>query len=225
MNNFLESFFWIILTIAAYFSANKIYLKFKKPFLNPVLLSSVMLILILVTFKVPLETYNKGGSVITTVLGPLVVVLSIPLDKNRKTLLKNFIPIMAGTIAGILTSFVSVTILCRLFNIDDIILNSLMAKSITTPMAIEVTKMLGGNEAITIAAVIFTGVVGACIAPSVLKLVKIKNDTAKGIAIGNSSHAIGTSRTVEMGEEVASASSLAIALTGILTVFIVIIFF
>jgi len=219
----LAILFYIISTILIYILCNKLYKIFKSPLLNPVLISSCFIVLLLLLFKIPYSTYNKGGSVITEVLGPLVVILAVPLYKNRYDLMKNFIPIVGGISAGILTSFVTVIGLCKIFNIDNSIMLSLFAKSITTPMAVEATKILEGREAITIVAVVFTGILGAGIAPIVVKYGNIKSDIAKGVGIGTSSHAVGTSKAVEMGEEIGAASGLAIAVTGIITILLIII--
>ncbi|MDD2496425.1 MAG: LrgB family protein [Tissierellia bacterium] len=214
--------FYIILTITSYIISDKLYIKFKWPILNPLLLSSCLIIIILMIFNIPYSTYNKGGVVITSILGPLVVILAIPMYRNRYNLLKNFIPIVGGIIAGILASFVSVIGLCKLFKVDNSIILSLISKSITTPMAIEATNMLGGNSSITIIAVAITGTIGAIIAPMVIKYGKIKSDIAKGIGIGTASHAAGTSKAVEMGEEIGAASGLSIAVTGIITILFII---
>ena len=214
--------FFICLTIVIYMMCNKLYLKYKLPFLNPVLISSCFIIAMLILFKVPYSSYNRGGKMITGVLGPLVVVLAIPLYKNRSDLMKNFIPIVGGITAGVFTSFITVFLLCKLFKIDNSIMLSIFAKSITTPMAVEGTKILGGNTAITIIAVVMTGILGAAFAQPVIKYGKIKNDIAKGIGIGTSAHAVGTSKAVEMGEEIGAASGLAIAVTGIITILVII---
>lgn len=219
----LATLFYLTFTILIYVLCNKLYKKFKSTLLNPVLTSSFLLISLLIIFKVPYSDYNKAGTVITKVLGPLVVVLAIPLYKNKHALMKNFVPIIGGISAGILTSFVTVIGLCKILNIDNTITLSFYAKSITTPMAVEATKILGGSEAITIIAVVLTGIIGAGFAPIVIKYGKIKNDIAKGIGIGTSSHALGTTKAVEMGEEIGAASGLAIAVTGIITIVAVII--
>jgi len=218
----LISFFYLILTIITYMFFNKLYMKLKYPILNPVLVSSCFIILLLLLFKITFQTYNKGGKIITGLLGPLVVVLAIPLYKNKQSLIKNFIPIMGGVLSGIITTFITVLFLCKLFNVEYSIMLSLFAKSITTPMAVEATKILGGKESITIISVVITGIVGGGFAPLVVKYGKVKNDVAKGIGIGTSSHAIGTSKAIEMGEEIGAASGLAMAVTGITTILLII---
>ncbi|NLJ57305.1 MAG: LrgB family protein [Tissierellia bacterium] len=224
MTNIIISILFILLTIILYKFSIYINKKFKNTFLNPILVSALIIVLILKIFNIPYSEYYKGGKVILSGLGPIVVVLAIPLYRNRYTILKNFIPIIGGIIVSIITTFVSIILLCKLFKIDEMIFLSLLSKSVTTPVAIESTKLLGGNEAITVAAAIITGIIGAAIAPIIMKYGKIKNNIAKGIGIGASSHAIGTSKAVEINEEVGAASSVAIGVTGFLTIIAVIIF-
>lgn len=224
MVNFLMAIFYIWITILLFKGCIIISSKFKTTLLNPILISAIIIIIILKIFNIPFSDYNVGGSIITSVLGPIVVVLAIPLYKNRQDIIKNFIPIMGGVVSSIITSFVSVRFLCKLFGLDERIMLSLLSKSITTPMAVESTKLLGGNEAVTVLAVVLTGLIGAGLAPSVIKMGKIKNNIAKGIGIGSSSHAIGTTKAVEINEEAGAASGLAIGVTGLLTIIAVIIF-
>ena len=192
MINLFITIVFILLTIILFkFS---LLISKKISFINPILLTAIIIIIILKIFNIPYSDYYKGGSLIAKVLGPIVVVLAIPLYKNRHDLMKNFVPIMGGVLASIITTFVSVIVLCKLFGVDETIMLSLLSKSITTPMAIESTKLLGGNEAITVLAVVITGLIGAALAPIVIKLSKIKNNIAKGIGIGSASHAIGTDK-------------------------------
>lgn len=222
MINLFMTIAFILLTIVLFkFS---LLISKKISFINPILLTAIIIIIILKIFKIPYSDYYKGGSLIAKVLGPIVVVLAIPLYKNRHDLMKNFVPIMGGVLASIITTFVSVIVLCKLFGVDETIMLSLLSKSITTPMAIESTKLLGGNEAITVLAVVITGLIGAALAPIVIKLSKIKNNIAKGIGIGSASHAIGTTKAVEMNEDAGAASGLSIGVTGLLTIIAIIIF-
>lgn len=220
----MNRLFGILVTLMIYYVSRKIYSKYKWSFLNPILVSIVMLIGLLLVFQIDYEAYNKGGSWITYLLGPIVVFLALPLYKQIDKIKKNFIPIMGGVVAGIMTSVGSIIVLCQLFGLDETYVDALYAKSITTPLAIEVTKLTGGIESLTIVAVIITGVVGATIAPMVLKLGKVKHDVAKGIGIGTAAHGIGTAKAIEMGPEAAGASGLAMGLTGVLTVLLATLF-
>jgi len=214
----------IVVTIAVYALSRGIYSKFQWSLLNPILLAIILLIAMLLLVKIDYEFYNEGGKWITYLLGPIVVFLAIPLYKQVDKIRANFIPIMGGVMAGIITSVVSVIALCRLFGLDETYIASLYAKSITTPLAIEVTKLTGGIESLTIVAVIITGIVGASIAPMVIKVGRIKSDIAKGIGIGTAAHGIGTSKAIEIGPEAAGASGLAMGLTGVITVLLAAIF-
>lgn len=216
--------FYIMITVVVFVFSNKLYLRFKLAFLNQVFISSITIVLLLTLFKIPYSVYNLGGSVISRLLGPLVVVLAIPLYKNRLDLKKNFIPIILGAAVGVLSSFITIIFLCKVFKIDNLIFLSLVPKSITTPMALEAVKLLGGDGAITIFSVVVTGITGAGVAPLIVKYGRIKNDIAKGIGIGTSAHALGTSKAVEMGEEIGAASGLSIAVTGIITIIGIIVF-
>jgi len=223
MTDLLSVILFILLTAITFKFSLYVNKKFKIPFMNPLILTAAIIIIFLKVFNFTYSDYFKGGSIIASALGPIVVVLAIPIYKNRGALKKYFIPIMGGIGASIITSFVSVLILCRLFGIDQTILLSLLSKSITTPMAVESAKMLGGNESVTTLAVIITGLVGSAVAPSVVKTGKIKNNIAKGIGIGAAAHAVGTIKAVEMNEEAGAASGLAMGLTGLMTIIAIII--
>lgn len=224
MINVFMTIAFILLTIILFKFSLFISKKFKMAFMNPILMTAIIIILILKIFNIPYSDYYKGGGIIAGALGPIVVVLAIPLYKNRYDLMKNFVPIIGGVIASIITSFVSVIFLCKLFKIDETIMLSLLSKSITTPMAVESTKLLGGNEAVTVASVVVTGLIGAAVAPAVIKYGKIKNNIAKGIGIGSASHAVGTTKAVEINDETGAASGLAIGVTGLITIISIIIF-
>ena len=132
----LISLFFIVMTVFFYAASLKINEKYKIAAFNPIMISAFFIIVLLTVLKIPYEKYNMGGKIIAGALGPIVVVLAIPLYKNRIELMKNFVPIIGGVAASIITSFVSVIILCRLFKIDQTIFLSLLSKSITTPMAV-----------------------------------------------------------------------------------------
>ena len=210
----------ILMTVLVYSMSRKIYSRYQWSLLNPILVSIIVLIGLLIAFGIDYKVYNEGGRWITYLLGPIVVFLAIPLYKQIDKIKANFIPIMGGVLAGIATSVGSIVLLCKLFGLDDSYIASLYAKSITTPLAIEVSKLAGGVESITIVAVIITGIVGATIAPVIMKFGRIKSDVAKGIGIGSASHGIGTAKAIEMGQETAGASGLAMGLSGVLTVLI-----
>ena len=212
--------FGVCLTIIAYVIGMEIYKKFKLPILNPILIALIIIIPVLLYFKIPLETYKKGGDLISFFLAPATVVLAVPLYKKIDLLKQHFIPILGGVIVGVLASILSCTLIGKVLGLNLSLIKSSLSKSLTTPIAIELSKQVGGVVPITIVMVMITGITGAVMAPFICKVFKIKNEIARGIAIGTASHAVGTSRAIEMGETEGAMSGLAIGVAGVLTVFI-----
>ncbi|MGB6127407.1 MAG: LrgB family protein [Psychrilyobacter sp.] len=212
--------FGICLTIIAYIIGLEIYKKFKVPILNPILIALIIIIPILLYFKIPVETYKKGGDLISFFLGPATVVLAVPLYKKIDLLKQHFVPILGGVVVGVLSSILSCVLIGKVLGLDLSLIKSSLPKSLTTPIAIELSKQVEGIVPITIVMVMITGITGAVLAPFICKIFKIENKIAKGIASGTASHAVCTSRAIEMGEIEGAMSGLAIGVAGILTVFI-----
>lgn len=219
-----QPLFGILISIIAYIVGVAVYKRFKKTFLNPLLIANILIILFLIVFKVPIEYYNKGGEYILFFLGPATVILAVPLYKRLLLLKENLLPILIGVLVGSLTSVSSVVILGKILNVDSITLKSLIPKSVTTPIGMEISNNIGGVESITIIVIILTGIFGAVFGTSILNLFKVKHPIAKGLALGLNSHAIGTAKALELGETEGAMGSLAIGLTGVMTVFIASIF-
>ncbi|MCT4632160.1 MAG: LrgB family protein [Firmicutes bacterium] len=208
----------VAMTVIFYILSTVIYKKFKTPLLNPILVSTIFIIATLMFAGMDYEAYDMGGRHIKFFLGPSIVILAIPLHRQFHILKKSYKPILGGIITGIIVSFITVVGLSKLFNLNRELMLSIVPKSITTPMGILVTSEIGGLESITIASIILTGIIGAVLAPTVMKVFRIKNNVAVGIGIGTSSHAVGTSKAVEMGEVEGAMSSLSIAVAGLITV-------
>lgn len=215
LNDFLVS---IICTLVIYFLFSKLSKVCSFPLFNPVLMSILALVYILLSLEIPYERYDIGGQWISFFLGPITVMFAIPIYKQIPTLKKYWKAILIGISAGVLTSFAAVYIMAILFGIEKSLLLSLLPKSITTPMGIAACESIGGIVSITIISIIITGVSGHMLTPSICKLCKIDHPVARGIAIGASSHAMGTTRALEMGEVEGAMSSLSIGITGIITV-------
>lgn len=221
MREILETpMFAILLSILAYEIGLYINRRTKLAILNPLLISIVLVIAALAVFKIPLDKYKDGGNFISFFLTPATVILAVPLYKNINSLKKDYIAVISGILVGSITAIASVWALSRAFGLPRNLLASLIPKSITTPLGIELSKQIEGIPSVTVAAIIITGIIGAVFAEWVLKLCKITDETAQGIAIGTSSHALGTTKAVEMGEKQGAMSGLAIGLTGIATVVI-----
>ena len=220
MNNILSSsmFFGLFLTLATYMLALRIKKRFKSGLVNPLLIAIVMCIAVLLVFNIDYETYNQGAKYISGFLTPATVCLAVPLYTQIEKLKKNFRAIMAGILSGVITSLGSIFIMAKLLGFSREEYITFMPKSITTAIGMSISREMGGNVAITVTAIILTGVFGNIICEVVLKLFKIRNKIAKGIAIGTASHAIGTSKAMEIGEIEGAMSSLSIVVSGILTV-------
>lgn len=210
-------FFGIVLTIVAYEIGVACSRKFKLSLCNPMMIAAVLIIGFLLVSGIELETYNLGGDYIAIFLGPATAVLAVPLYKQLDKLKANLVPILVGILVGCFTSFAVVVFCANLFHLNEILHLSLLPKSITIPMGVELSNSIGGIPAITIASIVITGITGGVVAPIVCKVCKIKHPVAQGIAVGTSSHAVGTAKALEMGETQGAMSSLAIGVAGVFT--------
>ncbi|WP_462378546.1 LrgB family protein [Holdemania filiformis] len=219
MNELLNGpFFFTGLCPIVYLLACRLQRITRKTWLNPLLVSILILIGILSVLRIPYAHFKEGSSVIAMMLTPATCVLAIPMYNQRKILKQNLAAILIGTFLGALSSILSVTLLCRIFGLNELITRSLLPKSVTTPIAVSVCEVSGGLPAITVAAVILTGILGSIVIPLLFTKLKIKNSVALGITLGTASHAMGTSKAIEIGEQEGGLSGLAIGITGIFTV-------
>ena len=220
-NVFDTEIFGVILTILFFNIGIYIQKKTNKPIFNPLLIATLGIILFLSITKIPYESYKLGGDRINFFLGPVTIVLAVPLYKQFDLFKKYLLEILIGISCGVVVSFISIKLIGHFTNADVDIINSLIPKSITTPMGISLTKTLSGVEAITVVSIILTGILGAIISPIVFKIGKINNPVAKGIALGTSAHALGTTKALEMGEVEGAMSGLSIGISGIITVILI----
>jgi len=200
-----------------------LYKKVKTPLLNPLLVTLIGLMLALSAFNIPLESYEESVSLFSFLLGPATVALAYSVYKQRQILKEHFVPIVAGCLVGSVVSMVSAYGLCKLLGLGNDMALSFVPKSVTTPIAIAASQELGGITSITVAAVIITGILGAIFSPTMAKVFRVKSSIAKGVAIGACSHAVGTTKAIEMGELEGAMSGVALAVSGILTTIIVIV--
>ncbi|AVQ19801.1 LrgB family protein [Fusobacterium mortiferum] len=210
--------FGVIISLIAFEIGKFIFNKTKLAIFNPLLIATIIVMGFLNIFHITVVDYMLGGNLIVFFLAPATVVLAIPLFQQIDLLKKHFIPIIGGGIVGAVVAILSVIILGKLLGIDHQLLVSFMPKSITTPIGIELSKMLGGIPSITVFAIIITGITGNVTAPFIYSIFRIKNPIAKGLGLGISSHAVGTSRAIEMGKVEGAMSALSIVIAGILTI-------
>jgi predicted murein hydrolase (TIGR00659 family) len=211
-------FFGVLVSILAYEFG--VFLKKKLGFAicNPLLIAIVVVILILAATGIEYDDYKQGADLLSYLLTPATVCLAIPLYEQIQLLKDHAKAIFAGILSGVLTSLLSILAMAVLFGLDHEMYVTLLPKSITTAIGMGVSEELGGIVTITVAVIIVTGILGNVIGAQVCRLFKIEEPIARGIALGSSSHAIGTARAMEMGEIEGAMSSLSIAVAGLLTV-------
>ena len=185
---------------------------------NPLLIAVLLIIIFLTVFHIDVDTYNKSGEFINMFLGPSTVVLAVPLYKQMDLLKKNAAAILTGISVGSIIGICMIIGISYYLRLDSDIIKSLIPKSVTTPIGIAISSQLGGIVPITVLAVIVTGIMGSIIGPAVCRIFRINNKVAIGVAIGTASHAIGTSKALELGEVEGAMSSLSIGIAGIVTV-------
>ena len=182
------------------------------------------IISILLLFHIPIEDFNQGGNIVSMFLSPATAVLAVSIFNQLAALKKNLLPVLAGCLAGAVTSITSVILLSKAFGLDEQVKNALIPKSVTTPIAMAVSEQLGGLVPITVAAVVVTGIIGCACAPVMIKLFRVKDPIAAGVAIGACSHALGTTKAIELSETHGAMSGIAIGISGIFTVLITLFF-
>lgn len=215
---FFNPYFGLILTLAcgSLFWRLK---RFKKlSWINPLLFSVILIIGLLVSLHIPYEAYKQGADIIHLFLGPITVVLAVPLYEHRDELLRHRLSIFTGTVLGSLSALISVFVLGHLFGLSDLFVRSLLPKSITTPIGISASEMLEGIVGLSVLSIVITGIFGALIAPLLFKVLRIKSSIAKGIALGTTSHAIGTAKAYEIDKLAGGMSGLSIALAGVISI-------
>ena len=220
MNEFAASsmFMGLFITLGAFLLAAKIRQKTGRALFNPLLVAVIMVMLFLKLFGISYENYSQSVKPISVLLTPATICLAVPLYEQFTLLKKHYRAVLAGIVSGVVTSLVCVLALSLLFKLDHATYATLLPKSITSAIGMDVSAMLGGHVSITIAIIIITGIFGNLIAETVCRVFGITEPIAKGVAIGTSAHALGTTKAIEMGEIEGAMSSLSIVVAGILTV-------
>ena len=220
MNNFAmqSAFFCVMISLLSYSLGVFLKKKFKLAIFNPLMVSIVITIVILLVCHIDYKTYYSGAKYLNYLLTPATVCLAIPLYEQLQLLKDNWKAVFFGILSGVLTSLSVIFVMSLIFCLSHKNYVSLLPKSITTAIGMAVSEELKGYVTITVATIIITGVLGNIIAETVCKIFRIKEPIAKGIAIGSASHAIGTAKAMEMGEIEGAMSSLSIAVAGLLTV-------
>ena len=210
--------FGLLLTII--FGSTFWWLKgFKKlSFINPLLFSVILIIVLLQSLNIPYEAYKKGANIIHLFLGPITVMLALPLYEHRSEFLQHKTAILSGTVLGSLSALISVFVLGKTFGLSELFINSLLPKSMTTPIGISASHMLEGIVGLSVVSIVITGIFGSLIAPLIFKLLRIKSSIAKGVALGVTSHVVGTAKAYELDRLCGAMSGLSIGLAGFISI-------
>lgn len=216
--------FHLTLTVACFVGFSILKEKTRIRGINPFLYSIIVISVFLIVMDIPYSTYRSGASLISMFLTPVTALLAVSIYRKMKSIKENFIPILVGTLVGSVVSITSMIILSDLFKLDEVIKLSLIPKSVTTPIALALADMLGGIDGLAALGVMIAGLMGNILAPVLVKAFGIKDRSAQGIAIGTSSHALGTAKALSMGEDIGAISSISLSFSAILTVFIVMLF-
>ena len=210
--------FGVFLCLGAYFLGVQLNKRFKSPLTNPLLLAAAGIIALLALCGIDYEAFKASAQPLSYLLTPATVSLAIPLYRQLDKLKKHYAAILVGVFSGVLASGLSIFALSALFGLSHTDYVTLLPKSVTTAIGMSLSEELGGIAAVTVASIVLTGILGNCMAPFLCRLFKVTHPVARGIAIGTASHALGTSKAIEMGEIEGAMSGLSIAVAGLMTV-------
>ncbi len=217
---FGSAFFGIVLTLLAFKIGLVINQKTKLIICNPMLIAIILIIVFLVVTGISYDAYYVGGSTIQFLLTPATVALAVPIYRQLEVLKKNFKAIILAILSGSVACAVTMFVMAKLLHISDAVYFGLTSKSVTMAIALGITEELGGIAGVTCVAVVVSGIIGAAFVTVFSKIFNITNPIALGLSVGTASHAIGTSRAIQLDELVGAMSSLAIVIAGVLTVVI-----
>lgn len=214
-----NTFVLLALTFAVYYVATIIRKKTGIILLNPILITIAVMICYLKFADISYTTYNEGGKYIEFWLKPAIVALGVPLYKHLDSIKQHFIPIFLSQLAGCVVGIVSVVAIADLMGATNEVIISLAPKSVTTPIAIEISSALGGIESLTAAVVVCVGILGAVIGYRTMSIIKLRDDISKGLAMGTASHAVGTAASMEVSPIHGVYATLGLIINGVLTSF------
>ena len=212
-----NQFFFVLLTVVAYSIGSFIQKKGKIAILNPLLLSSLMVVGVLSLLKIPNSAYQAGCRVLNFLLTPATICLAISFYEQLGTMKKHMGSILLGLIAGTLCCLGSLYLMAKLFGFDRVLTLSLLPKSITTAIGVPVAEEIGGIGAITSACIALTGVLSNMLGPVISRLLHITDPIAMGVGFGTSGHVIGTAKAAELSQLAGAVSSFALTCTGLFT--------
>ena len=212
-----SSFFAVALTVIAFCVGAACQKKWKKAILNPILIGAALVMLTLFVLDIPVEQYQRDCRILTFLMTPATICLAIAFYEQLQKLKKHLLAILIGVAGGTLASLLSVWLLSGLFGFQEVLMVSLLPKSITSAIGVALSEQAGGIGALTTAIIILTGVLGNIAGPALSRLLRICDPISQGVAFGTASHVIGTSRATEISPLAGAVSSLSLTLAGLIT--------
>ena len=207
----------LVVTILTYQVGMLLQKKLKSPLCNPLLISIILMIVILLVTGYPNADYQAGMKSISWLITPTTICLAVPLYQQVQILRKNWKAVMAGICAGTIASLFFMLVMCRLLGFNEVLTASLLPKSITTAMGTALSAQTGGDVAITTAVIAITGILGNILCIPLCKLFRITHPVAQGVALGTAAHVMGTAKARELSDLTGAVSSLSLTVAGILT--------
>lgn len=215
---YLENrYFLLALTFGVFFLGKQIQKKTGFVLLNPILIAIALLILFLKATHISYETYSESGKLIEFWLKPAVVALGVPLYKQLGQIKKQILPILLSQLAGCFVGVASVVLITSLMGATKATILSLAPKSVTTPIAMEISESIGGIPSLTAAVVVVTGLLGAILGFRIMRIFKVRSPMAQGLAMGAAAHALGASTAMDVSGKYGAYASLGLTLNGIFT--------
>ena len=212
-----SEYFMLALTFGVFYAAKTLQRRLGWVLFNPILIAIAIIIVFLLAMDIPYETYHEGAKLIEFWLKPAVVALGVPLYLQLSSIKRQFLPILSSQTMGCVAGIVSVVVIAKMLGASNAVIMSLASKSVTTPIAMEVTQALGGIPSLTAAIVVITGLIGAIIGFKTLSVGHVHNPMALGLSMGAASHALGTSAAMDRDQFMGAYASLGLTLNGILT--------
>lgn len=212
-----NTYFMLALTFAVYAASQILQSRTGWSFLNPILISAIIIIAYLKVNDIDIDNYNESGRYIEFWLKPAIVALGVPLYKQLSTIRKQLLPLLISELAGCVVGIISVVLIARFLGATQEVILSLAAKSVTTPIAMEVTKTVGGIPSLTAAVVICVGIFGGLTGFRVMRMSHIGSPIAQGLSLGTAAHALGTSRAMDVSDKYGAFASLGLTINGIFT--------
>jgi predicted murein hydrolase (TIGR00659 family) len=209
---------WLTATLLAYQLALALHVRAKaNPLVNPVVIAIAILVVLLALTKTPYKNYFDGAQFVHFLLGPATVALAIPLYQQLDKLRRNWLAFLVGTLAGSASAVVTAMGIAWLLGASPAVVLSLAPKSVTTPIAMGIAEKIGGLPSLTAVMVLFTGIIGASLAQVIMRLIKVRDDSVVGFAMGVTAHGLGTARAFQVSAEMGAFAGLAMGVTGALT--------